>query len=144
MKIQNFTSKKNFKNYFHKKPKMILIFLCLQVMASQITKGEENPWNIKSIYELQYFNCPSCKFKNHSKQLFVDHAFEFHPFAVDNLIKLKDGSINDIEMPMNTTWIKTDIDDDDRIQVNDLSNQSTHQSQCYNSVALFHVYFGSV
>ena len=46
------------------------------------TKIEENPWNIQSIYELQYFNCPTCVFKNQSKQTFINHAYEYHPDAI--------------------------------------------------------------
>ena len=40
---------------------------------------EENIWNIKSLYDLQYFNCPSCPYKNSLKQDFVNHAYVFHP-----------------------------------------------------------------
>ena len=59
----------------------------------------ENPWNIESIYELQYFNCPSCKFKNYSKQKIVSHAYEFHPESIDFLIKINDNSLNDVICP---------------------------------------------
>ena len=45
----------------------------------------ENPWNIDSIYDLQYFNCPSCIFKDHSKQEMVNHVFEFHPDSIHHL-----------------------------------------------------------
>ena len=42
----------------------------------------KNPWTISSIYELQYFNCLSCSYKNKSKQNFVDHAYECHPESI--------------------------------------------------------------
>ena len=58
----------------------------------------ENPWSIYSIYELQYFNCPSCSFKDHSKQDFINHAFEFHPEFV-NYLKIQDNSLGDIICP---------------------------------------------
>ena len=56
----------------------------------------ENPWNIKSIYEMQYFNCPSCEFKNKSKQLFVNHAFDFHQNHVRLLSNITDNSLKDV------------------------------------------------
>ena len=45
----------------------------------------ENPWNIDSIYDLQYFNCPSCIFRDHSKQEIINHAYEFHPNSIHYL-----------------------------------------------------------
>ena len=65
----------------------------------------ENPWSIHSIYELQYFICPSCSFKDHSKQEFINHAYEFHPDFV-NYLKIHDNSLSDIECPWNKPTIK--------------------------------------
>ena len=59
----------------------------------------KNPWNIESIYEFQYFNCPTCKFKNHSKQEFIDHAYNSHSEATEYLNNIKDGSIDDVSVP---------------------------------------------
>ena len=59
-----------------------------------------NPWNINSLYDLQFFNCPSCIFKNQSKQDFVNHAYEIHPESIEYLKKLNDKSISDIEFPL--------------------------------------------
>ena len=67
---------------------------------------DENPWTIKSIYDLQYFNCPSCVFKDKSKQEFINHAYEIHPEVIDDLRNIKDGSIDDIYCPWNTGDIK--------------------------------------
>ena len=65
-----------------------------------MTEKMENPWNIQSIYELQYFNCPSCPFKNHSKQEIVNHAFECHPESVSYLSNITDSaSFRDIVCP---------------------------------------------
>ena len=64
-----------------------------------LPKEEENPWDIKSIYDLQYFLCPSCAFKDGSKQDFISHAFFTHPESVNFLKKISDGSINDIMSP---------------------------------------------
>ena len=65
-----------------------------------------NPWNIVSIYELQYFNCPSCNFKNHSKQEIVAHAYEFHPESINFLTKISDDSLTDVIFPWNNLIIK--------------------------------------
>ena len=54
----------------------------------------ENPWSIQSIYEFQYFLCPSCPFKDHSKQEFINHAYEAHPWSVDYLNDIQDGSVS--------------------------------------------------
>ena len=60
----------------------------------------ENPWDvIESIYEFQYFNCPSCSYKNGSKQDFVYHACENHPESVQNLRRISDICLNDILPP---------------------------------------------
>ena len=66
----------------------------------------ENPWNIQSIYELQYFGCPSCEYRNNSKQQFVNHAYEYHPTCIDNLLNIKDDSFDDILCPWESIDIK--------------------------------------
>ena len=57
------------------------------------SKNEEvkNPWIIKSIYEHQYFNCPVCEFKEHSKQEYIEHAFDCHKEAINDLLSLHCG-----------------------------------------------------
>ena len=84
-------------------------FFFLQ-MASSVKVEYENPWNIQSIYELQYFNCPSCDFRDCSKQTFVNHAFKDHPEAVDFLTNLQDDSLSDvvIDIPANITYVKSE------------------------------------
>ena len=62
----------------------------------------QNPWNVRSIYELQYFNCPSCVFRISSKQEFIQHAYEYHPDAIEYLMKINDNSLSDIICP----WIE--------------------------------------
>ena len=68
-------------------------------MTNSILIKDKNLWNIQSLYELQYFNCPACIFKNTSKQIFVNHAYQIHPEAIENLINIKDGSMNDVICP---------------------------------------------
>ena len=58
-----------------------------------------NPWSVQSIYDLMYFNCPSCVFKNNSKQEFINHAYEFHPNAIPLLNNILDGSLDDVNIP---------------------------------------------
>ena len=58
-----------------------------------------NPWHIQSIYDFQYFNCPSCIFKNHSKQEFVNHVYNIHPNFIDHLFNVEDNSLEDIIFP---------------------------------------------
>ena len=72
--------------------------------------AHKNPWHINSIYELQYFNCPCCEYREKSKQVFINHAFEKHPEAVDSLTTIQDGSLNDvvIDIPANYQYIKTE------------------------------------
>ena len=60
-----------------------------------------NPWNIYSIYELQFFNCPSCMFRHSSKQEIVYHAFECHPESVYYLSNISDNSLSDVSCPWN-------------------------------------------
>ena len=68
----------------------------------------KNPWDINSIYELQYFNCPSCDFKNSSKQELINHAHKIHPECVQFLSKITDNSFSDVLCPWNEIFI-TDI-----------------------------------
>ena len=40
-----------------------------------------------------------CDFKDHSKQEYIEHAFDCHKEAINNLKNIKDGSIDDIKLP---------------------------------------------
>ena len=73
----------------------------------------ENPWNIQSLYEYQYFNCPVCTYKNHSKQKFVIHTYEFHPESTEFFMNINDESLLDIVVPWNET--KVDIKEEEEI-----------------------------
>ena len=64
----------------------------------------ENLWKFQSIYELQFFNCPACDYKDKSKQEFVDHACNLHPESVTNLMNISD--IDDMVCPWNEIDIK--------------------------------------
>ena len=62
-------------------------------------KDEENPWNIQSLYDLQFFNCPSCEFKIHSGQDFIDHAYNSHEECIEFLANIKDDSLDGLICP---------------------------------------------
>ena len=95
----------------------------------------ENPWNIQSIYEFQYFNCPSCVFKNHSKQEFVKHAYEFHPESIDYFTNICDGSLKDVECPWNMTNNTEElIFVDSNLNQNDENNMTFNDNKTVESV----------
>ena len=50
-------------------------------MATKI----ENPWDVGSVYDYLFFNCPTCCYKSSLKQYFVDHVFHTHPESIDYL-----------------------------------------------------------
>ena len=83
-------------------------------------ENENNPWNIQSIYELQYFNCPACNFKNQFKQKFLLHANEFHPECIPYLSTIPDDSLNDVICPWKSTEfdLKQEEDEDRKINFN--------------------------
>ena len=64
--------------------------------------------NFKSLFDMQYFVCPLCPFKWHSKQGFVDHAWQKHPDMVENMKNLQDGSMDDVIVP----WHQINSNDD--------------------------------
>ena len=73
-----------------------------------------NPWNIQSIYDFQYFVCPSCDFKHYFKQEFVNHTFVFHPDSIEYLSNIQDDSYNDVVCP----WDIRDIKIEDQLEEN--------------------------
>ena len=88
----------------------------------------ENPWEIKSIYELQYFNCPSCSYKIDSKQDFVCHAFDSHPDSVIYLRNIVDESLSDILCPWDSTEYKGENFDELTTYLNQDSIQNHHDA----------------
>ena len=94
----------------------------------------ENLWSFHSIYELQFFNCPSCNYKNKSKQEFVDHACKVHPESINNLMNIKD--ISDLVCPWNEIEIKDEIielvddnDDSNESEINISDTTDYHENQ---------------
>ena len=61
----------------------------------------ESPWNVESLYKFQYFNCPTCSYKNDIKQDFVNHAVNSHPESKKYFMKiLNHESFSDVIIPL--------------------------------------------
>ena len=73
----------------------------IQMMAS----NTGNLWNVKSIYDFRYFNCPSCSNKYDSKQDFVNHTSFIHPESIEYLQEISDGSLSNILQP----WVDENV-----------------------------------
>ena len=59
-----------------------------------------SPWDVESLYEFQYFNCPTCPYKHHSAEDFVDHAFNTHQESKNHFINISNhDSFSDIWPP---------------------------------------------
>ena len=99
--------------------------------------GFGSPWDVDSLYEYQYFQCPACTFNHNSKQDFVCHTYNTHPESVEYFRKISDESLSDILPPWgfndeNTEVLsnnlkteislKTEIIQDDEDYSNDVLN----------------------
>ena len=78
------------------------------MMEPSVDLREVNPWAAESIYDYQYFCCPECDTKWQVKQNFVSHALEHHPTSIFALQHIKDGSIDDVEFPMESHKIRNE------------------------------------
>ena len=84
-----------------------------------IEPNGENPWDVQSIYQLQFFNCPSCDFKDLSKQEFINHAHLSHFGAVKYLMNINDGSLNDVFCPWNNHQLNYKVElSDSKMKIN--------------------------
>ena len=64
-----------------------------------VVTENENHWNVKSLYEFQFFNCPICPFKNYLKQDFVNHAVDAHPKSKYYFMKISNhNSFDDVQI----------------------------------------------
>ena len=77
-------------------------------------KQKNDPWNVESLYEFQYFNCPSCEFKHGEKQDFLHHAYKSHPDSINSLSNITDGSLDNVLCPWdsheNVESIKNEVE----------------------------------
>ena len=59
-----------------------------------------SPWDVESLYEFQYFNCPTCPYKHKSAQDFVDHAINTHQESKNHFMNISNhDSFSDIWPP---------------------------------------------
>ena len=84
-----------------------------------------NPWNIQSIYQFQFFNCPTCLFKDNSKQEFINHALKSHPESEANLSKVCDGSLQDINWPFDQVTDTIDTCHETKTDLNNPDEQTS-------------------
>ena len=45
----------------------------------------KSPWSVKHLEDFLYYCCPECDNREHSKDSFLQHAFEQHPDAKEIL-----------------------------------------------------------
>ena len=115
--------------------KLLIIFnvSVFVIMAKIVNTNQDedfdNPWNIQSIYDLQYFNCPSCFFKKRSKQEIVNHAYEFHPDSIKFLSNLRNNSLEDVTCPWEDNFVDVDNIEFTEIDAEDVDIQG-HSSHC--------------
>ena len=90
---------------------------------------ESNPWNILSIYQLQFFNCPCCSFRDNSKQNFFDHALQNHPESKPYFFNICDGSLDDVD------WLKEEEEIEEHEMKNEpFENEPIHNETIQNEV----------
>ena len=122
-----------------------------------------NPWDVRSLYELQVYDCPECVFQDWSKQIFINHAVDNHPDSIQYLNNIQDGSLDDVEIscsnksyfknedkenqveedietnvvPENNSsiTIKVKVDDLNRESDKDDDEQNQHQDETITEVA---------
>ena len=51
-------------------------------------KPEENPWAVNTFEDFQFYCCPECDLKEHTKDKFVKHALENHTEYKDYIVNL--------------------------------------------------------
>ena len=74
-----------------------------------------NPWNVDSIHEFYFLNCPECPFLAKDESYFQDHALKKHPLSFVLFGKANDT--DDIDRPFelidssNLEDVKPDVDE---------------------------------
>ena len=71
----------------------------------ELKTENSNPWDVKSLAEFHFYNCPSCTEKYNDEQDFVGHAFTSHPESAEFLNKIWD--------PNNVVKVELKEDDGD-------------------------------
>ena len=95
---------------------MFFNVLLFQMIETKI----ENPWDVQSLYDYLYFNCPACSYKHNSKQDFLVHTFNIHTESEHYLRNISDGSISDVSLPWLCNEFKShEIINDQDLKVED-------------------------
>ena len=50
-----------------------------------------NPWDVATLDDFLYYNCPECDVKEKDKQVFLEHAILSHDHAKHTLQLIKEG-----------------------------------------------------
>ena len=58
----------------------LMIFGKMDQCLLSIVK-EDNPWDVSSLYDFNYYCCPECDSKSQNKQDFINHASNNHPWV---------------------------------------------------------------
>ena len=70
----------------------------------------DNPWNVQSIQEFQFFNCPECDSQIKNSQDFIKHAVKDHEQAKDSLCMKSELSNTKIKMGL-ISIVKRKVDE---------------------------------
>ena len=70
----------------------------------------DNPWNVQSIQEFQFFNCPECDSQIKNLQDFIKHAVKDHEQAKDSLCMKSELSNTKIKMGL-ISIVKRKVDE---------------------------------
>ena len=72
--------------------------------------------NFKSLFDMQYFVCPLCPFKWHSRQGFVDHAWQKHPVLIEKMKSFQDNSMDEVVVPWKKNQMNSNLTEKNKIQ----------------------------
>ena len=98
-------------------------------------KEEKSPWCVTNLEQFLYYCCPECDEKNHSKNLFLEHALSQHTNAKDYLQNFTfndteeyvENSYNDNESIKSEIFLECEIKEE-MIDGEINSNEDFHQS----------------
>ena len=78
---------------------------------------EKSFWSVNCIEEFLYYCCPECHYREHSKDFFLQHVFEIHPDAKEELswlpgvhIKSEIPEFIECDIPVSDINLKHEID----------------------------------
>ena len=68
-----------------------------------------NPWDVDSIQDFQFYNCPSCVFMHKDESDFVQHALDVHPECNKFVLKLYfgEGAMEEVDKTYQQNHVTT-------------------------------------